>query len=448
MVLALEDRIADRVQRADYRDWRDKVTATGGCLAPIRLFGAWQLHNLDSTKVLAHLGGDVMAPCGNRRASVCPSCSDRYAADAFHLMRSGLSGGSKGVPESVAEKPRVFATLTAPSFGAVHNRRETGGGKTRPCTGCGEFHHPDDPRIGGAVDPDTYDYVGAVLWQAHAGKLWHRFTIALRRALARAAGLTVREFKDHARLSYAKVAEYQRRGLVHFHAVIRIDGAEGSHDPVPAWATVELVERAVRSAARSVLVESFRPDGTVLDLVWGEQVDVRPIRAASADQVEDDAGAVSDGKLAAYVAKYATKGTGARDTPDRPIRSQLDIDHLRVSDHHRHMIQTAWDLGDLGFYDELNLRKWAHMLAFRGHFLTKSKHYSTTFKRIREDQRAYRAAETLERLGLAAEEVIVVNDWAYAGSGYANDAERELASGIAERLRAQRQRQYTEEDAA
>ncbi|XVS64329.1 replication initiator [Actinosynnema sp. CA-299493] len=448
MVFTLEDRIADRVQRADYRDWRDKVTATGGCLAPIRLFGAWQLHNLDSTKVLAHLGGDVMVPCGNRRASVCPSCSDRYAADAFHLMRAGLSGGSKGVPETVAEKPRVFATLTAPSFGAVHNRRETGSGKVRPCTGCGAFHHPDDPRIGGAVDPDTYDYVGAVLWQAHAGKLWHRFTIALRRALARAAGLTVREFKDHARLSYAKVAEYQRRGLVHFHAVIRIDGPDGSHDPAPSWATVELVDHAVRAAARSVLVESFRPDGTVIDLVWGEQVDVRPIRAASAHQVEDDAGAVSDGKLAGYVAKYATKGTGARDTPDRPIRSQLDIDHLKVSDHHRRMIQTAWDLGDLHFYDELNLRKWAHMLAFRGHFLTKSKHYSTTFKRIREDRRAFRAAETLERLGLDAEEVIVVNDWAYAGSGYANDAERELASGIAERLRAQRQRQYTEEDAA
>ncbi|MEU4740535.1 replication initiator [Actinosynnema sp. NPDC023658] len=444
MILSLEDRIADRVQRADYRDWRDKVTATGGCLAPIRLFGAWQLHNLDSTKVLAHLGGDVMVPCGNRRASVCPSCSDRYAADAFHLMRAGLSGGSKGVPESVAEKPRVFTTLTAPSFGAVHNRPTTSSGKARPCTGCGQFHHLDDPRIGGAVDPDTYDYVGAVLWQAHAGKLWHRFTIALRRALARAAGLTVRDFKDHARLSYAKVAEYQRRGLVHFHAVIRIDGPDGSHDPAPAWATVDLVDHAVRVAARSVLVESFRPDGTVIDLVWGAQVDVRPIQA----DVEDDAGAVSDSKLAAYVAKYATKGTGARDTPDRPIRSQLDIDHLRVSDHHRRMIQTAWDLGDLHFYTELNLRKWAHMLAFRGHFLTKSKHYSTTFKRIREDRRAFRAAEVLERLGLAADEVIVVNDWAYAGSGYANDAERELASGIAERLRAQRQRQYTEEDAA
>ncbi|MEU7528615.1 replication initiator [Saccharothrix sp. NPDC042600] len=448
MVLTLDDRISDRVQRADYRDWRDKVTAIGGCAQPIRLFGAWQLHNLDSTKVLAHLGGDVMVPCGNRRASVCPACSDRYAADAFHLMRAGLAGGTKGVSETVADKPRVFLTLTAPSFGSVHNRPTTNSGKARPCTGCGAFHHPDDPRIGGAVNPDGYDYEGAVLWQAHAGKLWHRFTIALRRALARGAGLTVREFKDHARLSYAKVAEYQRRGLVHFHAVIRLDGPEGSHDPAPAWASVDLVEHAVRAAARSVLVETHRPDGTVLGLTWGEQVDVRPIRAAAAGEVEDQAGAVSDARLAAYVAKYATKGTGARDTPDRPIRSQLDIDHLRVSDHHRRMIQTAWDLGDLGFYEDLNLRKWAHMLGFRGHFLTKSKHYSTTFKRIREDRRAFRAAETLERLGLEADSVVVVNDWAFAGSGYSNDAERELAAALAERLRAQRQRKYIEEVAA
>ncbi|CCH28567.1 replication initiator [Actinosynnema sp. NPDC047251] len=446
MVVTLDERIADRLRRNDYRDWRDKVTATGGCAQPIRLNGAWELRSLDGARVLAQLGGDVMVPCGNRRASVCSACSDQYAADAFHLMRAGLSGGSKGVPVAVAEKPRVFATLTAPSFGAVHNRATTAGGKARPCSGCGQFHHEDDPRIGAAVDPDRYDYVGAVLWQAHAGKLWHRFTIAVRRALARSVGLTVRDFGNHARVSYAKVAEYQRRGLVHFHAVMRIDGPEGSDDPAPAWATAELLDQAVRAAARVVLVESHRPDGTVLDLVWGAQVDVRPIRAASADQVEE-AGAVSDAKLAAYVAKYATKGTGARDTPDRSIRSQLDIDHLRVSPHHRRMIQAAWDLGDLGFYTDLNLRKWAHMLGFRGHFLTKSKHYSTTFKRIREDRRAYRAAEVLDRLGLDAESVLVVNDWAYAGSGYADDAERELATALGERLRAQRQRNYTEETA-
>ena len=43
----------------------------------------------------------------------------------FHLIRAGVIGG-KTVPESVAENPLVFATLTAPSFGPVHGRRDHG----------------------------------------------------------------------------------------------------------------------------------------------------------------------------------------------------------------------------------------------------------------------------------------------------------------------------------
>jgi Replication initiator protein, pSAM2 len=35
---------------------------------------------------------------------------------------SGLRGG-KGVPQTVAEHPLVFATFTAPSFGPVHTIR-------------------------------------------------------------------------------------------------------------------------------------------------------------------------------------------------------------------------------------------------------------------------------------------------------------------------------------
>jgi len=112
------------------------------------------------------------------------------------------------------------------------------------------------------------------------------------------------------------------------------------------------------------------------------------------------------------------------------------------------MIQTAWDLGDLPFYEELNLKRWTHMLGFRGHFLTKSKHYSSTFTAIRGERRAFRAQETLDRLGLEADSVVVVNDWAYTGSGYDNDAERELASAVADRLREQRRRKYEREVAA
>ena len=258
---------------------------------------------------------------------------------------------------------------------------------------CGERHHEADPRIGGPLDSDTYDYVGAVLWQAHTGVLWHRFITRLRREIARRAGIRVRDLAQAARVSYGKVAEYQRRGLVHFHAVVRIDGPDGATSSPPDWATAELLEVSVRAAATAVTVTTVRPDGVRLVLVWGGQVDIRPIRRTS--DVEDETGQISEQRLAGYIAKYATKGTGKTEAADRPIRSQLDIDHLQISDHHRRMIQTAWDLGDLEPYEELNLQRWAHMLGFRGHFLTKSRAYSTTFKTLRGDRQTHRLVERM-----------------------------------------------------
>ncbi len=443
----LDDRIAYRVRMRDYDEWRAKVHAVNGCARPIRLGGAHQLQDAASGQVLHHHGGDIFVPCGNRRESVCPSCSDRYAADAFHLVRAGLVGGHKGVPEHVTDRPRAFVTLTAPSFGPVHHARTSPRGKRIPC-GCGEYHLDADPRVGTPLDPGTYDYTGSVLWQAHAGVLWQRFATRLRREIAKRAGLKAREFAEQARLSYGKVAEYQRRGLVHFHAVVRLDGPDGAADPAPAWAHPDLLEDAVYAAAGAAYATTALPDGTPLVLTWGDQVDVRRIEPMGSAELEDNAGRISEARLAAYIAKYATKGTGKSEAADRPIRSERDIAHLRVSDHHRRIIQTAWDLGALEPYDDLNLRRWAHMLAFRGHFLTKSRAYSTTFKDIRGDRRRFRLEETLERLGLAdrADTVAVVNNWTFDGAGYSDDAERELAAAIARRIRDDRKHKYSKEN--
>jgi hypothetical protein len=207
-----------------------------------------------------------------------------------------------------------------------------------------------------------------------------------------------------------------------------------------------MLDDAVIAAAAAVAVTVAAPDGAPLTLTWGTQVDVRRVQPATAAEIEDESGQIGEHRLAAYIAKYATKGTGKTEAADRPIRSELEIEFLKVSAHHRRIIQTAWDLGDLDQYAGLNLRRWAHMLAFRGHFLTKSRAYSTTFKTIRGDRRAFRLAETLDRFGLDPGTVLVVNDWQFDGAGYHDDAERELACGIAERIRTDRQRKYDQEN--
>ncbi|MFD1313963.1 replication initiator protein RepSA, partial [Streptomyces kaempferi] len=179
-----------------------------------------------------------------RRASRCPSCAFTYAGDTYHLIRAGLAGDDRrDIPSTVRDHPRVFATLTAPSFGPVHNRPDRG-----TCR-CGTHHPATDPTLGTALDPKTYDYAGAVLFNNHAGDLWQRFTNRLRREIAARAGLTQRELKESARLSYGKVAEFQKRGALHFHAVIRLDGADGPDTPPPSWANVALLSDAIRAAA-------------------------------------------------------------------------------------------------------------------------------------------------------------------------------------------------------
>jgi hypothetical protein len=169
----------------------------------------------------------------------------------------------------VRAHPKVFATFTAPSFGPVHNRRR--------CR-CGTTHPEDSEVLGTPLDPARYDYAGAVLFNNHAGDLWRLFSIHLRRTVARMAGLTQAAFADHARVSFAKVAEFQRRGAVHFHAIVRIDGPNGPDSDPPTWATVALLDDAIRAAAAKVRVE-LDPAGPfpARTLAWGEQVDVRPI---------------------------------------------------------------------------------------------------------------------------------------------------------------------------
>ena len=64
---------------------------------------------------------------------MCPSCSHEYKGDVWHLVMAGAAGGIKGVPDTVAAHPLVFATFTAPSFGLVHAAKKPGRPGTRRC---------------------------------------------------------------------------------------------------------------------------------------------------------------------------------------------------------------------------------------------------------------------------------------------------------------------------
>ncbi|MER5196428.1 replication initiator protein RepSA [Streptomyces sp. NPDC002755] len=406
---------------------QDQIRRTGGCTDPIHLQGTTVTRDKATGQVLhtystdTEPGGRLRIACGNRRASRCPSCAWTYAGDTYHLIRAGLVGDpAKGTPHTIRDHPRVFATLTAPSFGPVHNRPGN-----RPCR-CGTRHTEDAPELGTPLDPDTYDYVGAVLWNNHASDLWRYFTIYLRREIAKRAGLTQRECAEACQVSYGKVAEYQKRGAVHFHAVIRLDGLY-EQAPPPAWATLDLLTEAIQAAAARVAVDvNPAGDQPARTLRWGTQLDVQPIGAFG------DGEEITEKAVASYVAKYATKAAETTGTVDRRVGNKEALVLLDVPEHPARLIAACLDLHSL--YPERKLRDWAHMLGFRGHFSTKSRRYSTTLSSLRQARANYRAAQQREALGLpdpkASEATtLTLAHWSYAGHGH-TPGESWLAANI------------------
>jgi hypothetical protein len=477
--------------RSDFAGWKAMVRSIGGCAEPIHLWGECRTIHAGTGEVLTRRErGRLLVACGNRRAARCPSCSEIYRADTFQLIKAGLVGG-KSVPTTIAGHPKVFATFTAPSFGPVHHRVIGTDGKPRRCHPrgpmcCRKRHRADDPELGRPLDPDTYDYVGAVVWNALSTRLWASTVQLLNRAAARLLGIPQRTWTTVGRMSVAKVAEYQARGVVHFHAIIRLDGPEPG-DPPPAGASVELLTEAIRHAAAAAQMDP--PDSEVLagigPIRWGDQLDMRPV----INRVGDDNG-LSDGQVAGYVAKYATKGAEACGTVHRSVACRrckgsgrhLDngrqvrcgicsasgarqpLNELGVDDHAATMIMTCWRLGGQPELEQLRLRPWAHMLGFRGHFSTKSRRYSLTLGRLRNVRREWRTAQTLCAHGLdpdtpvrrcqvhdlddldqlAGDEgtVLVIGSWGYVGRGHsAGEAvfARTIAQDMAEDRRIARQ---------
>jgi Replication initiator protein, pSAM2 len=359
--------LAEVVDRAGhgYQRWADLVAQAGYCHHPIRLAG--RVEHVDRTTGEVRQvydsqrepDGVLLKACGTRRESRCPSCAATYRADAYQLLAAGLKGG-KGVPDSISEHPRLFVTFTAPSFGKVHSRRARGR-LVLPChphrqgarcphgvrDGCWHRHDEDDPRMGNrSARPATTAgrrCCGRSRPRAVAPD-HHRHPACARPTPWPPGG----ELRRLVRISYAKVAEFQRRGAVHFHAVIRLDAATDCRcpdclAPPPEPFGADLLEEALKHAVPAVRApcpgEDGQPDRYAR---WGEQLDVHNIT-----ERDDQAGELSAEQVAGYIAKYATKATESFGAGlDRRIGVD-DLDHLNdLPAHVAKLVKAAWELGD------------------------------------------------------------------------------------------------------
>lgn len=360
-------------------------------------------------------------PCKTRRADKCESCAALYQGDAYKLIAEGLRGGEY-VTDEVKDHPALFVTFTAPGFGPVHTQRTDKQGNALACRprrggercphgnelSCNQRHQDDDHRLGQAIASCCFDYEGAATWNHFAGKLWRQTRNAIDRELAKRLGLSLKAMRETTcKTNYVKIAEFQARGLVHFHVAIRIDGPKGAKSTVE---TNDLIE-AIRAAHETTDVETIDDKR----IGWGEQLDIRII-----DNDEER------NKLAGYFAEYATKGADAKGLLTSRIRDERQIDRLPVNDHQARLIRAAWKLANE--HDELNTNRWAHQFGFGGHFLTKSTAWSTTFKALRQkrsDHHAELQRQSWQALSPQAQ-LVIEKRFDYAGCGFATPTQAHL----------------------
>ena len=454
-----------------YDRWLDHIWPAAGCTHPIRLGG--QIHRIDpatgeiltTTPTSALPDGVIYKACGNRRTSACPSCAETYRRDAFQLLRAGLIGG-KGIPEHVSGHPAVFATFTAPSFGPVHTRpvrahtcasKADCTCKPEPCharrdtetcphgrkLACFTRHRRDDPALGQPICPDCYDYAAAVVWNNNTGELWRRTKQAIERhlnQLARHRGLAY-----GVRVSHGKAAEYQARGAVHFHVLLRLDGLDELDParllPPPPGLTVADLEDATRHAAATIsyLTPPHPAMPTGWPIAWGTELDVRVITMRGT-------GTVTDLMVASYLAKYSTKGTEVTGhTSARLTPATVELHADATGTHAERLIHACWQLG--AHPDYRSLQRWAHMLGFGGHFLTKGRHYSVTFAALRAARITYRRTQDpgpehgpIRTADHADEETtLIVGNLTYAATGWKTTGDALLANTAADQARKRRQ---------
>jgi hypothetical protein len=219
--------VRDRMARPDFVRWLAHVRAAAARTRPVRLAGSILTLEAGTGRVLSKVDTATMPdrviykPCSNRRATVCPACSQRSGEVHTRVVKRHTCGRRQRC--DCRPEP-------------CHARREhptCPHGVRLMCF----TRHATDPRLGTPLCLDCYDHAAQVVWNLQATELWRRTTIAINRSLRRFARQRGIPFHSVAhpvtsnvrrlppfRLSFGKAAEMQRRAVVHFHAIIRLDG--------------------------------------------------------------------------------------------------------------------------------------------------------------------------------------------------------------------------------
>jgi hypothetical protein len=160
---------------------------------------------------------------------------------------------------------------------------------------------------------------------------------------------------------------------------------------------------------------------------WGQELDARELDANARREV------------AGYLAKYATKSTEQAGGVLHRV-AEHQVDELPVREHVRAYLRAAFALATDPALADRRLGAYAHTLGYRGHCLTKSRRYSTTFKALRQAREQHVHEQLRARSPDVAQLELLdagvrVARLRYTGQGHLTAADAFLADAAAARAR-------------
>jgi len=151
-----------------------------------------------------------------------------------------------------------------------------------------------------------------------------------------------------------------------------------------------------------------------------------------------DDGEITDVAVASYLAKYATKSTEPVGVlPGRITAANASV-YADSRTHQGRLINACLKLGAHPHEDFKALRRWAHMLGYRGHFATKSRRYSTTMRALRTARRDWKRRQHPLGQHHSDKTVVTLTDLQWAGRGWRTTGDALLALSAAAHAREHR----------
>lgn len=299
------------------------LTSRGVCTAPI---------------VVYRDGAAEYVRCGSKDERGCEACAQMFKGDVKRVIGSGCRASERdGVTaEALVGFRFYFWTLTAGSFGRTH-------WEDARCF-CGRHHPRGSGWAGVALDPRAYDYEGQVSWNNRVGRLWNRTTSRLALDLPDA--------------EHASVREWQARGALHVHALVRVPDSVSDEDV-----------RAALAAAG---------EATYYGYGWGAQQDVRLIGS--------DDGLAHGVRYLAKALTYTVKSLGAGHQPE-PDALPARVQHFAAMDKAARFFTCMHKHCGIGCPSTAHKRG-----GFGGHRFAKSKGWSLvglTRTALQEERRAW-----------------------------------------------------------